>query len=372
VLKIFVVCGEPSGDLLAASILLELSKRAPLELYGTGGVHLAAMGQIQAADVKELSVIGFVGIVKKILFLFSLADKLRKRIMEIKPDLILLVDYTGFNLRFAKRLKDLNIPVVQIVAPQVWAWGYSRVKILKEYFDKVLCVLPFEEALLRGEGVNAVYVGHPVVEKLKWLKKDRIDFLETFFGKDMDDRPIICLAPGSRAKEVNSLVPIMGEALKYFKDSFRFILACADCLSGEDVRKLLPADMDVKVIAGHTQSIFLNVDLIWICSGTATLEASILGTPMIIMYKISRIDFMLGKILSKLRVIGLPNIILGKTVVPEMVGPACTANNLINFTKEMLNNLPHYRKELAPISAMFADREPAKEAAREILLCLNP
>jgi lipid-A-disaccharide synthase len=129
--------------------------------------------------------------------------------------------------------------------------------------------------------------------------------------------------------------------------------------------------VDVKIVTGYTQSIFLNSDLIWICSGTATLEAAILGTPMIILYKISHIDLLLGKILSKLRVIGLPNIILGKTVVPEIVGSACTANNLIALTKELFNDLPRYRKGLVPISAMFIDREPAKEAATEILLCLK-
>jgi lipid-A-disaccharide synthase len=209
-LKIFIICGEPSGDLLAANILGELSKTEPLELYGTGGVHLAALGQIQAANVKELSVIGFVSIIKKLPLLLSLANKLKKLILEVKPDLVLLVDYKGFNLRFAKRLKGLGVPVVQVVAPQVWAWGYSRVKLLKEYFDKVLCVLPFEEALLRNEGVNAVYVGHPVVEELKGLKKDRPDFLKRFFGEDSDNRPIICLAPGSRVREINSLVPVMG------------------------------------------------------------------------------------------------------------------------------------------------------------------
>jgi lipid-A-disaccharide synthase len=368
--KLFIVAGEASGDIHAAALVREISNILPslqISLAGTGGASLSALGQKQLATIAELAVIGFVGAVKKLPFFLRLASRLESDIAQNPPDIILLIDYTGFNLRFAKRVKKYNIPVVQFTAPQVWIWHYSRVKTLAKYFDKVLCLLPFEEELLKKEGVKAVYIGHPATDSLIITSPDRESFLIRF-GLSAD-KPVIAIAPGSRLKEINYLMPVIIAAVGALKaEGFaaNFILAKANSIPLELIKSYIPSDLDIKIVEGETPTIFNYADLIWICSGTATLEAGILGTPMVILYKAPRLDVLIIKLLTKLRLIALPNIILGKEAVPEVTDKKCTPENLIKKTKELLDKNEEYRLALAPLKEMFADH-PLENAAREIL-----
>jgi lipid-A-disaccharide synthase len=372
-IKLFIVAGEPSGDIHAANVAAEMLNRlkgagTSLELSGTGGAALAALGQVQLATVSELAVIGFVGVLKRLPFFLRLAGRLEAHIAAERPDLILLMDYTGFNLRFAKRINKYRIPVVQFAAPQVWIWRYSRVKTLAKYFDKVLCLLPFEEALLKKEHVKAVYIGHPASDTLTVKSPDRKSFCERF---NLDPaKPIIALAPGSRRREVNYLMPMIISAAKTLKAenfSCSFILAKANSVATEDLAGYMTEGVDIKTADGETPDIFKYADLIWICSGTATLEAAILGTPMIILYKAPKLDVFIIKLFTKLRMIGLPNIIMGREIVPEAIEKRCTTEYLIEKTKELLDKNDEYRSALAPLKEMFAGRSPLKNAAKEIL-----
>jgi lipid-A-disaccharide synthase len=372
-IKLFIVAGEPSGDIHAANVAAEMLNRlkgtgTSLELSGTGGAALAALGQVQLATVSELAVIGFVGVLKRLPFFLRLAGRLEAYIAAERPDLILLMDYTGFNLRFAKRINKYRIPVVQFAAPQVWIWRYSRVKTLAKYFDKVLCLLPFEEALLKKESVKAVYIGHPASDTLTVKSPDRKSFCERF---NLDpSKPIIAAAPGSRRREVNYLMPMIISAAKTLKaENFpcSFILAKANSVSAEDLAGYMTEGVDIKTADGETPDIFKYADLIWICSGTATLEAAILGTPMIILYKAPKLDVIIIKLFTKLRMIGLPNIIMGREIVPEAIEKRCTTEYLIEKTKELLDKNDEYRSALAPLKEMFAGRSPLKNAAKEIL-----
>jgi lipid-A-disaccharide synthase len=371
-IKLFIVAGEPSGDIHAANVVREMLTRMEagtvLEISGTGGAALAALGQVQIATVSELAVIGFVGVLKRLPFFLRLAGRLEAHIAEDRPDLILLMDYTGFNLRFAKRIHKYRIPVVQFAAPQVWIWRYSRVKTLAKYFDKVLCLLPFEEALLKKEGVKAVYIGHPASDTLTVRCPDRKSFCERF--NLAPDKPIIAVAPGSRRREINYLMPVIISAAKTLKAedfSCSFILAKANSVSEEDLASYMTEGIDIKIADGETPDIFRYADLIWICSGTATLEAAILGTPMIILYKAPKLDVLIIKLLTKLRMIGLPNIITGEEIMPEVIGKLCTPENLIEKTRELLDKNNEYRSALAPLKDMFAGHSPLKNAAEEIL-----
>jgi lipid-A-disaccharide synthase len=370
-LKLFIVAGEASGDIHAAALVREIAAVSPsLQIYlaGTGGAALAELGQEQLATVAELAVIGFVGAVKKLPFFLRLASRLESYIAQNPPDIILLIDYTGFNLRFAKRIKKYNIPVVQFTAPQIWIWHYSRVKTLAKYFDKVLCLLPFEEDLLKKEGVKAVYIGHPATDSLIVTSPDRESFLKRF-GLSAD-KPVIAIAPGSRVKEIKYLMPVIIDAALTLKaEGFAadFILAKANSIPLEMIESYIPSDLGITIAEGETPTIFNYADLIWICSGTATLEAGILGTPMVILYKAPRLDVLIIKALTKLRLIALPNIILGREAVPEVTDKRCTSENLIKKTKEILDKKEEYRRALAPLKDMFADRRPLKNAARETL-----
>jgi lipid-A-disaccharide synthase len=372
-IKLFIVAGEPSGDIHAANVAAEIAAQlkkndVALELSGTGGAALAALGQVQLATVSELAVIGFVGVLKRLPFFLRLAGRLEAHIAAERPDLILLMDYTGFNLRFAKRVNKYRVPVVQFAAPQVWIWRYSRVKTLAKYFDKVLCLLPFEEDLLKKEGVKAVYIGHPASDTLTVKCPDRNSFCERF--NLAPDKPIIAVAPGSRRREVNYLMPMIISAAKILNAenfSCSFILAKANSVSAEDLTGHMTERTDIKIADGETPDIFKHADLIWICSGTATLEAAILGTPMIILYKAPKLDVLIIKLFTKLRMIGLPNIIAGREIVPEAIEKRCSPEYLIEKTKELLDKNDEYRAALAPLKEMFAGHSPLKNAAKEIL-----
>ncbi len=363
-LKIFIVAGEPSGDVHSANLISEIQKYTNVELYGTGGKHLANLGQKQLYTVEQMAAIGFVGALKLVPFLLKAAKVMIAEIERIKPDVILLVDYSGFNLRFAKKLKKFDIPVVELVAPQVWIWHYSRVNTLRDYFDKVLCVLPFEEPLLRSEGVNAVYIGHPITDTLNLKYKDREEFCKKH--NLSPDNMIIAIAPGSRQKEIKAIIPVAGKAALHYPQ-FQYIIPKADSINDEDILSILPDGINVKIISGETQDVFKYADLLWICSGTATLEAAILGTPMVILYTASEIDFIVAKLLTKLRMVGMPNIILQYAAVPELLGRHMTAENLITTTEKMLPELDMYRERLVPVAEMFKGRSPMKTAAQEVL-----
>lgn len=369
--KLFIVAGEPSGDIHAAGLVRELIKReAPrkITLLGTGGAALAELGQKQTATVSELAVIGFVEAIKKLPFFLRLAKRLEAQIAQERPDVVLLIDYTSFNLRFARKIKKYNIPVIQFTAPQVWIWHYSRVKTLAAYFDRVLCLLPFEEDLLKKEGVNAVYIGHPAADTLIITSSDRGSFCKRF--NLSEDKPLIAIAPGSRLREINYLMPVIvaaATALKAKGFEANFILAKANSVSRQLIESYIPRELDITVVEGDTPTVFKYADLIWICSGTATLEAGILGTPMIILYKAPKLDVLIIKALTKLRLIALPNIILGSEVVPEVKDNICTSKNLEEKTIEALNKGDDYRRALSPLKDMFAGRSPFKNGAEEVL-----
>ncbi len=365
-----IVTGEPSGDVHAANLAAELRKLRPVDIYGTGGPRLLALGQHQICDVSGMAVIGFDAAIRKIPFLLKLAKKIEEQLLAVRPDAVVLVDYAGFNLRLAKRLKKYNIPIIDLVAPQVWFWHYSRVKTLAKYFDKVLCILPFEEELLRKEGVNVVYIGHPVTDGLAPKYKDRDEFLRAH-GLDAR-RPVVGLVPGSRRKEIQTLMPVMTEAAKGWRKDAQYILARADSVKEETLLPYLAGVDGVGIVNGETPDVMRYADLLWICSGTATLEAAIIGTPMIILYNTSRFNVILAKMLTSLRMVGMPNIIAGREIVPELLEKRCNPEDLKKTSEALFGSLEEYRERLKPIGEMFAGRTPMKTAAEEIIKSLKP
>jgi len=362
--RLLIVTGEPSGDTLAANLTTEFCKLCSLEIYGTGGPKLLALGQNQICDVNDMAIIGFDAVICKIPFLLKLANRIEGEVQSVCPDGIILVDYAGFNLRLAKRLKKYRIPIICLVAPQVWIWHYSRVKSLAKYFDKVLCIFPFEEELLRKEGINAVYIGHPVTERLAPKYKNREEFcLANGINSAL---PVIGLLPGSRRKEIEILMPIMTAAARDWRGKAKYILAKSDSVKNEMLTPYLKTAIGITVINGETADVMRYSDLLWVCSGTATLEAAIIGTPMIILYNSSRFNVILAKMLTTLRMIGLPNIIAGREIMPELLEKRCNAEDLKKTSDLLFENLQEYRKRLIPIGKMFAGYTPMKTAAEEI------
>lgn len=366
-MKFFIVTGEASGDVHGSNLAKELLKIYPnAEFTGTGGIKLKELGQKQYFTDSDMAIIGFVEVFKKLPLIFSMFSTLEKAVAEEKPDVIILIDYPGFNLRFAKKIKKYNIPVVYFIAPQFWVWHYSRIFSLKKYCDLTISIFPFEMDYFKKENVPAIYVGNPVIDNFKFSFKDKREFLEqtSFSG----NKKIIGILPGSRKREIVSLMPaFIDAALEY--DDIDFVISKADNISDDLIRQYVPEKSNIKILPKAQYDIMKYSDFIWACSGTVTLETAIMQKPMIIVYSSSKINVFLIKRLSSLRTIGLPNIISGYELLPEVhcIGENSAKKELvIEAYNKALSNIDNIRGELTKISSFFEGKTPSKTAAEKI------
>lgn len=361
-IKLFIVAGEKSGDNHAGEAIKALMQVADVETAGTGGPLLKSLGQKQYYDINDLSVIGLDEALKKIKFLLGVKDRLLEAIISDRPDAVILVDYPGFNLRFAKFVKELGIPVIYFISPTFWVWNYKRVHKLRMYCDLVMCIYPFEPEILKKEGVNAVFVGNPLKGQISYKCGSKEEFLSK--GHFDGTKRVIGLLPGSRRREVESLLPVMVRAAKVMPE-YDFVLGAADTLDEETFRKHIRGT-NIRLATHLTHDIMKYSDILWVCSGTATLEAAIIGTPMILMYKTGFLTYTLGRMLVKVKYIGMPNIIMKKAVIPELIQSDASARNLINFTEKIENSYEQVKSDLAQVGEYFPDTDFSENAAKEI------
>jgi len=366
--KIFLIAGEESGDINAFAVIKELEKLADFRLYGTGGKKLQSLNQVQYFDIKEMEIIGIDEVFRKLPFVIKMFYSLKKRIDEIKPDVVIMVDYPGFNLRFARTVKMMGYPVIYYIAPQVWAWHSSRLKKIKKYVDLLLCILPFEEQFFKNNKITAKYVGNPVTERISPLFANKKDFYNSV-GFNMSKKTIGIL-PGSRIKEIKNLMPDIAKSTNVLSDQYQFVLGKAGSIEKDLIMRYIK-NTKIKLVEDGTYDIMTFSDILWICSGTATLEAAIIQTPMIIFYKTGLLTEFLGRIFVKLSYIGLPNIILDKEIVPELIGKDVNQKNIIFHTRQLLNMKEKVVEDLSKISNLFSERRSSLIAAKEIYSFLS-
>ena len=365
--KIFLIAGEESGDIHGSNMIRQLQKLTDFSLYGTGGVRLKKLGQDQYFTSEEMTIIGFDGIIKNFSFILGMFKKLKSKIQEVKPDLIILIDYPGFNLRFAKKIKSLNIPIIYYIAPQVWAWHYSRVKTIRRYIDKVYCILPFEEEIFKKEGIDAKYVGNPILDNIKLKYSNKEDFF-SILNLDSNKKTIGIL-PGSRKREILSLMPEIIKANKILKDNYQFVLAKADSVEQNLIEQFILGS-NIKV-SNYNYDVIAYSDIVWVCSGTASLETAFFKKPMIIMYTVSKFTEFIGRILIKTKWIGLPNIVAQKKIVPELLQEAVNSKNITETTKWLDQNYEAVEKQLEIVSELFSSLNPSEKVAKEIFSLLE-
>lgn len=363
-MKIFLIAGEESGDIHGANMIRHLKGMADFSLYGTGGVNLKNLGQEQYLDVADMTIIGISQIFSKITFIINMFKVLKKKLLEVKPDLVVLIDYPGFNLRFAKFAKLHRFKVVYYITPQVWAWHYSRVNIIKRYVDKAYCILPFEEDIFKKEGIDALYVGNPIVDNIKFKYNNKNDFLEHLGIKN--DKKLVGLLPGSRRREIYDNMPIFMDCIERFSDRYNFIIAKADSVKEDWLKGYNLESLGIKIVKNSNYDVMRYSDILWCCSGTASLEAAILGTPSIIVYKISKLSNIALKYFIKPKWIGLPNIILKKTIFPELLNKNFNSNSLFTNTEYILKNGDLIREELKYFNNMFEGRNPSQTVAQDL------
>ena len=332
---ILIVAGELSGDQHAARILRSLKERCPgLTARGFGGDHLAAEGMELRQHTRDLAVMGIAEVLRRYGFFRRIFNELLGEVRRNPPDLILFVDYPGFNLRFAEAVRDLGIPAVHYICPQVWAWKQSRIPKMARALDRLICIFPFEPPIFEGTGLPAFYCGHPLVEETLTVEADA----------DWGEGPKLALLPGSRAQEVSRLFPPMAEAaerLRHTTPDLQVRVAAADESLAAWMRDWLARHPEVtppELVVGKTRALVKGADAALVTSGTATLETALLGTPMLVVYKTSALTYAVGKRVVKVKYIGMVNLVAGREVCPEFIQKRAEPEHLAKAMAPLLRD----------------------------------
>lgn len=374
VVKVMIVAGEASGDRHAARLVDALRERVPnLEVFGSGGDELAARGADVLVHARDVAIMGVPEVIRGFGRLWKAFQTLRRAAAERKPDVVVLVDWPEFNLRLARKLKRAGHRIVFYVSPQVWAWREYRVKQIRRDVDRMLVIFPFEEEFYRKHGVEAVFVGHPLVGDV-----DPAQTREAFFaGHNLDpSRELVALLPGSRRKEIAYNLPVLAgavEILKARRPGLQFVLPLALTVSREQVEPLLErVAAAVRIVERDTYSAVGHADLAVVASGTATLETALLGTPQIVVYKVSEVNYRLYMPLIKVDTFGMVNLIAGKRIAPELFQHDCTPERVAAEVFGYLDapeRLASMRIELARVRDLLGQSgaDASRRAAEEVL-----
>ena len=370
--ELLIITGEDSGDLYGGNLAREIKKLSPdINISGVGGKQMRSAGVDIFCDVSDISVVGFWEVIEKL----GLIRRLYKQIIEkfdsgnVKG--VVLIDYPGFNLKIAKAAKERGIPVFYYISPQVWAWRKRRVKTIKKYVDKMMVILPFEKEFYQREGVDVEFVGHPLLEVIdvSFNKKEICQDL----GVD-DKKLIIGILPGSRKKEIAYMLPEILKASSLIKEKYpsvQFLLPLSQSIEEDYLKNFITSDYSyIKIVKGKNYDVMKVSDLLITKSGTSTLEAAIIGTPMIIVYKTSITSYYLAKALVNVTYAGLPNLLAGKEAAPELLQHKMNAKNIAEKTiyfLEKKDGLEQMREEFKNIKYSLGEQGASKRTASIII-----
>ena len=366
---IMIVAGEASGDMHGANLVREMLRIDPaLNFYGIGGKKLREEGVKLLANASDMAVVGLTEVISKLGSILKIMGMMKRSLDERRPDLVILIDYPDFNLPLANAAKKRGIKIFYYISPQVWAWRKGRIGQIKKTVDKMAVILPFEVDTYGQEGFAVNYVGHPLLDmvKLNYSKQES----RKKFGL-AENKITIGILPGSRLSEVGKLMPELlraSEILAQKMPEVQFVLPLADTLEEKIITKIISGfNVKVKIISGNTYDVISCADLALVASGTATLETALLGIPMVIVYKISLLSYLIGRLIVDVKNIGLVNIIAGKTIVPELIqGDACGKRIAVEALAILTNEEKKQEmiKELMAIRARLGEPGAAIRAAQ--------
>lgn len=324
--RVMIIAGEASGDLHAAKLVRAVHTHMPaVQFFGIGGSDMRAAGVEVRVDSSDLAIVGLVEVLFHYRRLKAILEEMRTLLRTERPDLLILTDYPDFNLRLAKTAKEIGVPVLYYISPQIWAWRQGRIKSIRERVDMMAVIFPFEETLYREHNVPVRFVGHPLVDEVS-TGNDR-DALLHEFGLD-PQRKIVGLFPGSRRGEIKRLLPILLKTATLLRENnpgVQFLLPRASTISEQDLAPYLGEHskgnnpLDIRIISGRNRDIMRACDVIVAASGTVTLEIALTGTPMIIIYKVALLTYLIIGRMLKIDHIGLCNIVANDRIVPELI-----------------------------------------------------
>ncbi len=328
--RVLIVAGEASGEARAARLVEELRERYPeVSFSGIGGERMRAAGVDTLVDCREMAVLGLIEVLRHYRRIKGVLERMRQLLHEERPDLLILVDYSGFNLRLAPTAKELGIPVMYYISPQVWAWRQKRIYKIREVVDQMVVVFPFEVPLYEKAGVPVTYVGHPLLDEVH-SDLDRDGALREF-GLD-PARPTIGLFPGSRRNELQRLLPPLLDAAERIhseRPEVQFLIPQASTLDRVEIDTLLTGhSLPVTVVENRFYDVTRACDAIATASGTATLEVALMGVPLVVVYRISGFSYRIMRRLIKLKHIAMCNIVAGEEVARELLQNEVTAERI--------------------------------------------
>ncbi len=372
--SIMIVAGEASGDLHGAKLAEALTAMdSGLTLFGIGGDHMRSAGVRVAVDARQLAVVGLTEVVAKLPGILRGWRAACRMLVEDRPDLLILIDFPDFNLRLARQAKRLKTKVLYYISPQIWAWRRQRVRQIRRRVDHMAVILPFEADFYRRHGVRVSFVGHPLMDH-------DTPSGEGPTGTAPATPPTVGLLPGSRDSEVGRLLPAMlGAAVRLQQDlGVRVMLSCTDSVDPRLVARLVRPYRDrlrMETVGGRPERIFRSADLLIAASGTVTLEAALWGAPMLIVYRVSPLSYLLGKALIRVPHIGLVNLIAGRRVVPELIQQAVTPALIAAEASSLLTQTvrcQQMRTELGQVRKRLGSAGASRRVARIALQMLDP
>lgn len=371
--KILISAGEASGDLYASALVEALRRRRPdLEFFGCAGPRMQAAGVRAVVDAHSLAVVGLVEVVTHIPRIYGEFRKLLNAARTERPDLAILTDSPDFHLRAARRLKKMGIPVFYFVAPQVWAWRKGRLPLMRRTIDRLLCIFPFEPEFFARHQVQATYIGHPLTRLVK-PSGPRAELRRTFGIPE--DAALVVLLPGSRMGEAARHLPVLLETVSRLRASVKrephFVLAVPPGTIALDssFRQRISA-ASIQLLEGKTWDALVSADVALAASGTVTIEAALLGTPMVAFYRVNPLSWWMGKALVRVPFYSMVNLVAGRRVVPELIQDRMTPEALAREALALLENeekRENMRGELAEVSRKLAGPEHPLEIAAALV-----
>jgi lipid-A-disaccharide synthase len=343
-MKFYIIAGEASGDLHASNLVAEIKKKdKKAEFRGFGGDLMKAQGVELVKHYRTMAYMGFVEVAVNLRKVLGNIAQCKKDILEYQPDVVVLVDYPGFNLRIADFAHKKGFKVYYYISPQDWAWKRRRVQKIKKSVDKMLVILPFEEEFYKRYGVDVTFVGNPLLDELaKVGTGNRSIFLRR--NSLGERREIIAMLPGSRRQEVKRTLPVMLKAASHFPD-YQFVIAGVSSLD-KSLYKDIMGNSDVFFVENQTYDLLLNSSAALVTSGTATLETALLSVPEVVCYKATNFSYRLAKWMIKVKFISLVNLIMDREVVKELIQGDLNEDNLVKELDQLLHNGKRQRQLL--------------------------
>lgn len=372
-MQLLVSAGEASGDLYASGVVASLARRLPdLGFYGCAGPKLQAAGVEPVIDAGSLAVVGLAEVVGHLPRIYGEYRRLCQYAAEHPPAVALLTDSPDFHLRVAGQMKRRGVPVYYLVAPQVWAWRQGRVKAIRELVDKLFCLFPFEEEWFRARGVDATYIGHPLASMAR-VKSTRAEFLDRY--RLPTNRRVVVLLPGSRTGEATRHLPILLDSVRELRKRFALSVVLATpkgfsrAAALERFREPITA-LSIQVIENDTWDCIGHADLALAASGTVTIEAAVLGTPMVTYYRVNSLSWLAGRRLVKVPFLSMVNLIAERQIVPELIQHDMTAPNIVGAAEQLLTDdgkADRMRQDLAHVRGLLTSEGNPLDRAAEII-----